>query len=153
MTGKSALRQGAKVYIAVPEKPGHDDERAYPGSEFQTAEACARAFKEYSEVVMGRESQDMQKALDSARAEKCQYMAKPEIRAWEDNPTEWNGERDVMEIDLETFDVETGRPLSRVYLKGRSRWMTFGDKPERMLNGFFDTHVAGLFGAPPPKKK
>ncbi|MDB6037387.1 MAG: hypothetical protein JWM99_1228 [Verrucomicrobiales bacterium] len=145
-TSQTVLKQGSLVYVAVPEKPGRDDERSYEGSDYQTAEACAKAFKQYAEVTLGRESQNLENALASARARKCDYMVKPEIRIWEDNPTEWNGERDRLEVDVETFETATGKTISRVVLKGKSRLMTFGDRPERMLIGFFEPHAAKLFG-------
>jgi hypothetical protein len=143
---QAVLRNGSSLYVAVPEREGRDDERAYTGSNYQTAEACATAFRPHAQVVLGREPENLEKALASARNGKCDYLVKPEIRIWEDNSTEWNGERDQLEVDMETFETATGKSISRVLLKGKSRLMTFGDKPERMLIGFFDPYAAELFG-------
>lgn len=143
----TVLKNGSSLYVAVPERPGRDSERAYEGSNYQTAEACATSFRQHAQVRLGREPENLEKALASARNGKCDYLVKPEIRIWEDNPTEWNAERDQLEVDVETFETATGKAISRVVLKGKSRLMTFGDKPERMLTGFFDSHAAELFGA------
>ncbi|MGV3774682.1 MAG: DUF4823 domain-containing protein [Verrucomicrobiales bacterium] len=142
----NVLKRGSLIYVAVPEQLGRDGERAYRGSDFQTAAACAEAFNNYSEVVLGRTPENLEAAMQSAQAANCAYLVKPEIRIWEDNPTEWTGERDDLEIDVETFEVSTRKTVARAILKGKSRIMTFGDKPEGMLNGFFEPHAAKLFG-------
>ena len=142
----AALRSGSTLYVGVPEHAGRDEERTYPRSSAQTAEACAKTFQQYAQVTLGREPENLQQAFASATAAKCDYLVKPEIRAWEDNPTEWNGERDVLDVDVETFEVATGKSISRAALKGRSRLLTFGDKPERLLAGLFEPYSAELFG-------
>jgi hypothetical protein len=141
------LNRPSTVYVAIPEHPGRDSERTYPGSDFQTAEACAQAFGKFAQVKLGRRAENVKQSLSAARDEKCDYVIKPEIRVWEDNPTEWTGERDELEIDLEIIDAASGNTISRSALKGKSRWLSGGDKPERMLIGFFEPYVAELFGA------
>ena len=142
---KATLIPASRIYVAIPEKPGRDEERVYEASHFRTAEACAKAFRQYGKVKLGRHPETWQEALTSARNEGCNYLVKPEIRVWEDNPTEWTGERDELEVDVEIIKTATGETVSRDLLKGRSRWMTLGDKPERMLEGFFEPLAAELF--------
>jgi len=59
----AALKSGSAVYVSVPEHPGRDEERSYPRSSVQTAEACATAFKPYAQVTLGREPENLQQAL------------------------------------------------------------------------------------------
>jgi hypothetical protein len=148
----TTLAKDSSLYIAVPKHPGRDSERSYEGSNFQTAEACMNAFRPYEKVRLGREPQNLEEALTSARSFAADYLVKPEIRVWEDNPTEWNGEPDVLDVDIEVFDVKSGKSVSRSLLKGKSRWMSLGDKPERMLIGYFEPYAAQLFGSAPAAK-
>jgi hypothetical protein len=141
------------MYVSIPEAKGRDEERTYEASDFQTGAACAAAFKKYGAVTLGHEPEPLDKAFASAEAARCSYMVKPSIRMWEDNPTEWNGEPDDLEIELEVFEVGSKESLSRVSLKGKSKVATFGDKPEDMLPGFFDEYAAELFGDTTFKKK
>ena len=141
------LAIGKPIYVSVPETKGKDEERTYQGSDTQTATAVAGAFKNYGTVTFGREPEAQEKALGSAAAAQCVYLVKPTIRIWEDNPTEWNGEPDELEVELEVFDVAGKESLARASLKGKSKLATvLGDKPEDMLPGFFEPFAAELFG-------
>lgn len=140
------LAVGKPMYVSVPEAKGKDEERTYEPSDFQTATAVAGAFKKYGAVTMGREPETQAKALSSAAASSCVLLVKPTIRMWEDNPTEWSGEPDDLEIELEIFDVASKESLARANLKGKSKWATFGDHPEDMFPGFFEPFAAELFG-------
>ena len=147
------LPVGKPMYVSIPEAKGRDEERTYEPSDFQTGTAVAAAFGKYGTVTLGRAPEVQEQALASAEAAKCFYLVKPTIRMWEDNPTEWSGEPDDLEIELEVFQVASKESLSRVNLKGKSKWATFGDHPEDMLPGFFDEYTAELFGDTSFKKK
>ncbi|MDB6058052.1 MAG: hypothetical protein JWO95_1896, partial [Verrucomicrobiales bacterium] len=140
------LAIGKPMYVSVPEAKGKDEERTYEPSDFQTATAVTGAFRNHGPVTMGREPETKDKALASAAAANCVLLIKPTIRMWEDNPTEWSGEPDDLEIELEIFDVASKDSLARANLKGKSKWATFGDHPEDMLPGFFEPFAAELFG-------
>lgn len=142
----SPLSPGKPMYVSIPEAKGRDEERTYDPSDFQTATACAGAFRKYGPVTMGRQPERLETAMASAKASQCFYLVKPTIRMWEDNPTEWNGEPDDLEIEIEIFAVANSESLARANLKGKSKWATFGDHPEDMLPGFIEPYAAELFG-------
>lgn len=134
------------VYVAVPE-PGRDEERVYEASGFQTAQAFTKAIGELGKVKMGRAVENLDAAIASARADNCNYVLIPRIQIWEDNPTEWNGEPDDLQIDAELVTVDTKETISRVLLTGKSPWASVkADKPEAMLAGMAAPYARKLFG-------
>ena len=144
---------GKPIYVSIPESKGRDEERTYEPSDIQTATACAGAFRKYGTITMGRQPESQDSAIASAVTAGAFYLVKPTIRMWEDNPTEWSGEPDDLEIEIEVFEVSSKESLARANLKGKSKWATFGDHPEDMLPGYIDPYAAELFGDTTFQKK
>jgi hypothetical protein len=152
-TPLTPLSIGKTIYVSVPETKGRDEDRTYEASDFQTATACAGAFRKYGAITMGKQPETETIAIASAQAAGAFYLVKPTIRMWEDNPTEWSGEPDDLEIEIEVFEVSKKESLARANLKGKSKWATFGDHPEDMLPGYIEPYAAELFGDTSFKKK
>jgi hypothetical protein len=142
---RAPLKPEHVFYVAVPE-PGRDEERVYEASSIQTAQAFTQAISAHAKTKMGRQPETLEKAINSASAEACDFLILPTIRMWEDNPTEWNGEPDDLKIEVETVDLKTKETVSRVLLSSKSKWATFGDKPEEMLPEIAAPFAKTLFG-------
>ena len=127
------LNRKIPAYVAVP-ADGVDDHGAYQGSGLKVAVAIQAAFAQKIQTVLtGGEHQSLDASLATARSKAIGYLFYPTIVQWEDNPTEWTGEPDRIQIKIELLDVSSGNAIYSTMFTGKSKWMTFGNVPEEML--------------------
>ncbi len=149
------LSRDAAVYIAV--RPDAYDE---PGSGMLAVKTLQKAFDLYAARTQLSDSPVPVAAdLTNAAAAKCTYLLDPTIVKWEEEPTEWTGKPDVLEMKLQVLQVPDGAMLSTTVFSAKSKWMTFGgDHVEHLLQPFATNWVRALyegvdFQPPGPKPK
>jgi hypothetical protein len=86
----------------------------------------------------------MRKAKDSGFT----YLVDSKILRWEDHPTEWSGQMDRIDMQMDIHDVKANRLIDSVNFVGRGTWVTWGGyHPQHILNKGMPEYVDSLFQA------
>ncbi len=119
----------------------------YQASGQQTAQAIYSAFsKRVVRVSLSTQKPSYENQLELAQTHNFTYLVQPEILHWEERATEWSGKPDRIEVKISIVQVETGKTIDSVTVKGKSKWGTFGgDHPQDLLPKPIDDYVDSLF--------
>jgi len=149
-TGTASLKEGASVYVSLPED-GVYDTTVYAKSGEMTASAFERALSPHVKaVVVGSQFETENQAMLSAVNNDADYLFIPEIVHWEDRATEWSGRKDRLTISITVKDVVSGEVLDKALIKGNSSWLTLGgDHPQDMLDEPINNYISTLVASDP----
>lgn len=119
---KAHIPPNAGILIIVP--PNADDE---PDSGRLAATTLQTAFATHAaRVQLSAAVAPLQADLANAAAAGLTYVVEPTLHRWEEEPTEWNGKSDILDIGLRLLQSPDGAVVSAVRFGGKSKWMTFG---------------------------
>ena len=84
--------------------------------------------------------------ITNAAATNCAYLVDPTIVKWEEEPAEWTGKPDVLEMKLQLLQVPDGAVVSSAVFSAKSKWLTLGgDHVEHLLQPFAANWVRALY--------
>ena len=140
------MASNGKVYIAISD-PGGVEGKIYPESGRMTSAAIKDALTRYLAVVKtGRQPEDYDAALVSARQVDARYLILPKVQHWEDRATEWSGKPDKILVKIRIINVASGDPIDSIDISGTSKWFTFGgDHPQDLLEKPIGDYFTALF--------
>jgi hypothetical protein len=135
------LSRDAKVFIGL--RPDAYDE---PGSGMLAIKTLQKAFEQYARTELAEEPIPAWKDLTNAVAAKCTYLLDTTIVKWEEEPTEWTGKSDVLDMKLRLLQVPDGKVVSEAEFEAKSKWATFGgDRVEHLLAPLASGWVRALY--------
>lgn len=136
------LSREAGVFMAV-----RGDAYDEPGSGMLAVKTLQKAFDGYaSRTQLSGAPVSVAADLTNAAAAKCAYLVDPTIVKWEEEPTEWTGKPDVLEMKVQLLQVPEGTVLSSAVFNAKSKWMTLGgDHVEHLLQPFATNWVRALY--------
>jgi len=113
---------GEGIYIVVP--PDAYDE---PGSGKLAATTLESAFRTHANrVEQSTQSGPLTTHLSNAAAGGFTYVLDSTIHSWEEEPTEWTGKSDQVDMTLRLLHAPDGAVKSETRFRGNSKWLTFG---------------------------
>lgn len=142
----SRLSRQASFYVMLPAN-GRYDAETYVNSGRQTAQAVTTALASHVNSIKQAETvEDLNTAMERARAANITYVFETVILHWEDRATEWSGIPDKITIKYAVHDVASGKLLSSSVSRASSKWGTLGgDHPQDLLPAPTQQFVRGLF--------
>ncbi|MCB1125815.1 MAG: DUF4823 domain-containing protein [Verrucomicrobiae bacterium] len=142
----SLLRPEEGVFIIVP--PDAYDE---PGSGLKCAETLLEAFRPHCQrLTLSDEVTVLGTHLTNAIHQGFTYVLESDVFSWEEEPTEWTGKSDFLNIELRLLSPPDGRVVSKARFDARSKWATFGgDHVEDLLKPFANAWVGALYEGTP----
>lgn len=122
------------VYVALSQD-GQYGSHYYAGSGKMVSETIkGELFTTLNNVVIAKEPEDYNTALDFASSRKFDYLVYPTILHWEDRATEWSAKADKVKVKMVVVDVKSGSVAKSGIIEGKSGLATFGgDKPQDLL--------------------
>lgn len=110
------------VFIIVP--PDAYDE---PGSGRACATTFLEAFRPYADRIrLSDEVAILGVQLTNAADHGFSYVLDTKIYRWEEEPTEWTGKPDRLDIGVRLLQPADGSTVSETRFDGKSKWATFG---------------------------
>jgi len=110
------------VFIIVP--PDAYDE---PGSGMACATTFLEAFRPFADrIKLSDEVAILGVHLTNAAAQGFSYVLDTKIYRWEEEPTEWTGKPDSLDVGVRLLQAADGRTASETRFDGKSKWATFG---------------------------
>lgn len=136
------LSRDAAVFIGV--RPDAYDE---PGSGLMAVKTLQNAFQFYAaRTQLSGSPVPVEADLTNAAAANCAYLLDPTIIKWEEEPTEWTGKPDVLEMKVQLLQVPDGTVVSAAAFSAKSKWMTLGgDHVEHLLQPLATNWVRSLY--------
>lgn len=130
------------VYIVVP--PDAYDE---PGSGLVAANTLRLTFSTHaSRIELSKQTTAPDAHLTTAAAGGFTYVLDTTIHSWEEEPTEWTGKSDQVDMTLRLLHAPDGAVTSETRVRGNSKWMTFGgDHVEDLLNPLASGWVQAIY--------
>lgn len=147
------IRPDDAIFIIVP--PDAYDE---PRSGQICADTLQEAFRPYANrIKQSDEVASLSVYLTNAADQGFTYLLDSKIYRWEEEPTEWTGKSDFLDICLRLLHTPDGVVVSETRFDGKSKWATFGgDHVEHLLNPLASEWVRAMyegtdFKAPTPE--
>jgi hypothetical protein len=139
---KEKLKPSDGILIVVP--PDAWDE---PGSGEKCAKTMVEAFRQYCQrMKLSDEIADLDIQIKKAADEGFVYVLESQLHKWEEEPTEWTGEPDAMDVELRIYQSRDGGLVTQTRLNGKSKWATFGgDQVEHLLKPLAERWVRSLY--------
>ena len=136
------LRPDEAIFIIVP-KDAPDE----PGSGRSAATALQSMFQDYAQrIKLSDEIATTETHLNSARAGGFSFLVEPLVWEWKEEPTEWSGVSDKLDVTLRLLRVSTGEVAATARIKSKSTfWTLGGDKVEHLLIASGKTWVQSLY--------
>ena len=136
--GAGTLPTGAKIFIA--QAPAFTTVKDADVARLATLALANAARKDHDQVEVAEACASREINLAEARKRQCTVMLQPLVLVWQDNATEWSGNPDRVEFNIEAVDVATGRQLGSSDVRNSSGFFTpIGFKPQDLLaKTFFD---------------
>lgn len=140
------LQPEEAVFIIVP--PDAFDE---PGSGRTCAETLLAVFRPYCQrLKLSDEVAVLGVHLTNAANQGFTYVLESDVFSWEEEPTEWTGKSDFLNIELRLRLPPAGDLVSSVRFDGASKWATFGgDRVEHLLKALAQEWVKALYEGGP----
>ena len=140
------LDRNASAFISIP-RDGVYGGTVYQGSGQNTAQIILAAFSKYlTRVDVAHTYGEYKESLDQAKKEGYNYLIYPAILEWEDRATEWSAIPDRVSVKITVIDVNRGRVVDSVIVKGKSGLATFGgDHPQDLLPKPIGEYASSLF--------
>lgn len=141
------LNSSGSAYILIPSN-GMYYGKAYTHSGKATANVIYSAFyKHFNRVEIAPSGEKFEEGLQKAKSTGFAYLINSKLSHWADHATEWSGARDRIDMNLDIFEVSSGRLLDSVNFIGNGPWLTFGGyHPEHIVAKSIDEYIAKLFG-------
>lgn len=141
------LNSSGSAYVLVPDN-GTYYGKVYPRSGKTMANVTYASFlKHLNRVEIAPEEEKLEGGLQKAKNAGFSYLINSKLLHWADHATEWSGIRDRIDMNLDIFDVLTGKLLDSINFKGNGPWLTFGGyHPEHIVRKSIDEYVSSLFG-------
>jgi hypothetical protein len=138
----SKVSPDAAVFIIVP--PDAYDE---PGSGRVCADTLQEAFRPYANrIKKSEEIATLNIHLTNAANLGFKLVLEPTIYHWEEEPTEWTGKPDFLDIRLRLLQAPSGDVVSETRFDGKSKWGTFGgDHVDHLLKPLASEWVRSLY--------
>ncbi len=136
------LRPEDAVFIIVP--PDAYDE---PGSGRKCADTLLEAFRPHANrVKLSDEAATLSVHLTNAATQRFTYVLDTKIYKWEEEPTEWSGKPDILDIGLRLLQTPDGKVVSETRFGGKSKWATLGgDHVEDLLKPLANDWVRAMY--------
>lgn len=130
------------VFIIVP--PDAYDE---PGSGMACARTFLEAFRPFADRIrLSDEVAILGVQLTNAADQGFSYVLNTTIYRWEEEPTEWTGKPDRLDIEVRILQAADGRTVSETRFDGKSKWATFGgDHVEDLLRPLAQDWVRAMY--------
>ncbi|MEW6302192.1 MAG: DUF4823 domain-containing protein [Verrucomicrobiota bacterium] len=151
----SRIRPDHGVFIVVP--PDAFDE---PGSGRLCAVTLEEALLRHAKrVELARGVAPLSVHLTNAAAQGFTYVLDTRIHHWEEEPTEWTGKPDFLDLTLRLLQTPDGEIVTEAKFFARSKWASFGgDHVEHLLKPFADEWARAIyegteFKTPSPDKQ
>ena len=140
------LSSNASAYVSVP-KDGRYGTKIYSGSGHSVTVITGSVLLQHLvEVHGGKEYEDYNDALSSAKKYEADYLFFQEILHWEDRATEWSAKPDKVQVKITVVDVKAEKRVSATTIDGSSGLATFGgDHPQDLLPEPVTKYVGALF--------
>ncbi|MCG9725053.1 DUF4823 domain-containing protein [Vibrio brasiliensis] len=122
------------AYVALPQD-GQYGKHYYSGSGRMVSQTIkGELVTTLNNVVIAKQPEDYQSALDFAASRKFDYLVYPSILHWEDRATEWSAKADRVKVKLVVVNVKTKQVIKSGIIEGKSGLATFGgDRPQDLL--------------------
>ena len=102
--------------------------------------------KHLKRVEIAPEGEKIDDGLKKAKDAGFTYLINSGITRWEDHPTEWTGQMDQIDLQMDIHDVQAGRIIDSVEFTGHGTWMTFGGyHPQNIVRYEIPEYVSSLF--------
>ena len=136
------LRSEGAVFIVVPQD-AYDE----PGSGKKCADTMLEAFRPYaSRLKLSDEVATLGVHLTNSLARGFTYVLDTKINRWEEEPTEWTGKPDSLDLEMHLLQTQDGMVVSATHFDGKSKWATFGgDHVEHLLKPLADGWVRAMY--------
>lgn len=136
------LRPEDGILIMIP--PDAPDE---PGSGEKCARTLVDAFRQYCQrLKLSDEIAGLDIQIKKASSEGFVYVLDTTMHKWEEEPTEWTGMPDTLDVELRIYRSSDGGLETQTRLNGKSKWATFGgDQVEHLLKPLAEGWVKSLY--------
>lgn len=140
------LDPSGSAYILIPANAMYFTKECI-GSGKAIGDLIYSSFSKYlKRAEMAPEGEKFNDGIRIAKKAGFTYLVDSKISRWEDRVTEWNGIWDVIDMQMDIFDVQSNILIDSVEFLGHGTWVTFGGyHPQNIVRYEISNYVASLF--------
>lgn len=143
---KPTLDPAGSAYILVPDNAMYFTKECLGSGKATGGVIYSNFSKHLKHVEMAPEGEKLEDGLKKAKDSGFTYLVDSKILRWEDHVTEWNGQMDQIELQMDIHDIQLSRLIDSVKFIGHGTWSTWGGyHPQHILKKTMPEYVDSLF--------